>query len=579
VGAPADPPAPGAIADPESVPQPRPSTDTAPGGRYADFKILIDGPAGPPGLDFDADASALAEIIMASRAEFALGIYGPWGSGKTTLMQAIRDRLDGRPDSVLTVWFTAWRYEKEPHLLIPLVDVLREALDERARDDADGHTSAWSSAAAAVGRAGRALLAGLKLSAGVSGFQAEIDFGEVTGAMREGGRDASGPLSAYHSGFVMLRTAIEGLSANGTRRVVIFVDDLDRCLAPNALQVLESMKLFFDVQGCVFVVGLDPGMAEKAVAARYGADGETGTSLDTIGRRYLQKIFQLVFALPVIGPARLGDCLGVIAEGSGWTDQQRADFYDNVCPLLRAAQPDRPVYLRPLKALVNSYVLQVKVLAARLGDALEPSVVCGLLAMSYHPDWQQLYDQLGLDPPQFQLAMRNLVEGDGDPAEVWLSGTKFALPAGLYDFLREPASLILTVPDLGSYVMAAEVTLTAERWVLDARMIVNQVRDLYDKVSRGLESRHGDTVRSMTGAINRLYVLILEHPQPYGRLRVLYEQLESAVSRLKNATERPDGADGPDVASDWLTDVQAPLDEVDAALHEYRRYARISGYS
>ena len=50
------------------------------------------------------------------RAEFALGIFGSWGSGKTTLMQAIKHRLDG-DERVVPVWFAAWRYEREGSLL------------------------------------------------------------------------------------------------------------------------------------------------------------------------------------------------------------------------------------------------------------------------------------------------------------------------------------------------------------------------------------------------------------------------------------------------------------------------------
>ena len=51
----------------------------------------------------------------------------------------------------------------------------------------------------------------------------------------------------------MLRNAISELSGGGKRRIVIFIDDLDRCLPPEALAILESMKLFFDVEGCIFL--------------------------------------------------------------------------------------------------------------------------------------------------------------------------------------------------------------------------------------------------------------------------------------------------------------------------------------
>lgn len=66
---------------------------------YADFTILLDDPAQTPGLGFNAYADALAGIVAHSRAEFAVGIFGTWGSGKTTLMRAIQARLKGRADT------------------------------------------------------------------------------------------------------------------------------------------------------------------------------------------------------------------------------------------------------------------------------------------------------------------------------------------------------------------------------------------------------------------------------------------------------------------------------------------------
>lgn len=67
----------------------------------------------------------------------------------------------------------------------------------------------------------------------------------------------------------MLRGAISEFSKSGVDRVIVFIDDLDRCMAANALEILESMKLFFDMEGFVFVVGLDQAVIERAVTARY----------------------------------------------------------------------------------------------------------------------------------------------------------------------------------------------------------------------------------------------------------------------------------------------------------------------
>src|SRR5208283_2756492 len=92
----------------------------------ADYKIILDSPATNPALGFDNAATALKDIIERSRPQFAIGIFGTWGSGKTTLMHAIEKKLD--PAKTIPVQFSAWRYEREPHLIVPLLDTIREAL-------------------------------------------------------------------------------------------------------------------------------------------------------------------------------------------------------------------------------------------------------------------------------------------------------------------------------------------------------------------------------------------------------------------------------------------------------------------
>jgi len=69
------------------------------------------------------------------------------------------------------------------------------------------------------------------------------------------------------------------------RRLVVFVDDLDRCLPEKAIQVLEALKLFLDVKGCIFVLGLDPEAIESAVRTRYQEEIKP--------REYLEKIIQV----------------------------------------------------------------------------------------------------------------------------------------------------------------------------------------------------------------------------------------------------------------------------------------------
>ena len=136
---------------------------------FRNFKVLLDAPTTKPALGFDDYALAFADVILHSSPQFAIGIFGDWGSGKTTLMDAIKRELEVS-DVVIPVSFNAWRYEREEHLIVPLLDTLREGLvnwsDEAEREG--GERNRARQAASTVGRAARALFAGLTFRANVA---------------------------------------------------------------------------------------------------------------------------------------------------------------------------------------------------------------------------------------------------------------------------------------------------------------------------------------------------------------------------------------------------------------------------
>ena len=94
------------------------------------YKVILDAPARVLALGYMQTANAFKDIIEKSEPQFAIGIFGGWGSGKTTLMDAIQGSLDKNVS--IPVQFSAWRYEKEPHLIIPLLDAVRDALADWA---------------------------------------------------------------------------------------------------------------------------------------------------------------------------------------------------------------------------------------------------------------------------------------------------------------------------------------------------------------------------------------------------------------------------------------------------------------
>src|SRR5262249_33756036 len=203
-----------------------------PASRGGSVKILIDSPSVMPSLGFEATALALAQIIRDSPPRFAVGIFGDWGSGKTTLMQEIQRKLD---KAVVSVEFNAWRYEREPQLLIPLLDTVRGALVEwAAGKDADTRERVRT-AARKVGKIIRGLAAGFSGEVGLPGaVKVTYDVAKSIDAFTMSGEPEQ-PQSLYVAAFRELSQAFADLGEQGAAKIVIFVDDLDRCLPDNAL--------------------------------------------------------------------------------------------------------------------------------------------------------------------------------------------------------------------------------------------------------------------------------------------------------------------------------------------------------
>ena len=85
-------------------------------------------------------------------------------------------------------------------------------------------------------------------------------------------------------------------------RLVVLVDDLDRCLPEVAIETLEAIRLFLFVPRAAFVIAADEGMIEYAVRQHF-PDLPIATGPATYARNYLEKLIQVPFRLPSLGYA------------------------------------------------------------------------------------------------------------------------------------------------------------------------------------------------------------------------------------------------------------------------------------
>jgi hypothetical protein len=242
------------------------------------------------GLGFDAYSRVLAAAATDTRGPFTIGVFGDWGTGKTSLMRLIESRLASDP-RIVTVWFNAWRYEKEEHPIVPLVGTIIQELER--------HQSLKRN----LGDTGKSLIRALRAIAygfsakskvKVPGF-AEVEASFVAKDMIDRDeRQKTDPLldrSLYYGAFNSLDT----VQLKDELRVVILIDDLDRCFPDQAIRLLESIKLVLAQPGFIFVLGVARRVVEGYLQHRYTA--EYGIS-DFKGQLYLDKIVQLPFHLP-----------------------------------------------------------------------------------------------------------------------------------------------------------------------------------------------------------------------------------------------------------------------------------------
>lgn len=458
------------------------SVTSAPDGPVPGMKILLDSPTKSPALGYHDIGRGLATIISESEPRFAVGIFGGWGTGKTTLMSAIKAALP--TSSLVVVDFNAWRFEREPQLLIPLLDTIRAALVEWSDAHGPDAESKVRALAGRIGRVARALAAGLSAEVGLPGaVTVSYELGQAIDQLTAQA-DPGQPQSLYVAAFRELATAFSALDATPVARIVVFVDDLDRCLPANALEVLESIKLFFDLPGFIFVVGLDEQVVVRAIRAKFAAQDEQAGSPDAasapsatagrrLGREYVKKIFQLSYSLPAMLPGQLDELLHSMYREASLGPAQLADLERLVRPYLSYVAVDRRVNPREVKRFVNAYTLQ-----ALVRPDLRRDTILALQTLAFRDEWEGLYDALLTDTDMFaEILDRYRRDDDSEQAFKDLAPGLAVLPPSLASYLRSALAAPLLVPEsLDPYLSSLQSTRGTPAWISEAYKLIGQLR-------------------------------------------------------------------------------------------------------
>ncbi len=365
---------------------------------------------------------------------------------------------------VVPVFFDPWQYEHEEHLVVPLLKTIELALDRVAREVETKRESQASPGDAFAARAQR-FGAEVRNAGGVFGDVAvsllsafkfkfaplkevigiEVDFApkDAFEAARKAQdkRDAAAAvapapwyrrlwapvpqgdagagearLDAVHarlgrreSIYFDLRSALQALTLGDrspSLRLVVLIDDLDRCLPEKAIQVLESVKLFLNIPGFSFVLAVDDEVVERGVAHRYSAytaaargegGGASASGLPITGAEYLEKIVHLPVHLQRWTKAEASDFLratypGLFTAGKRPPQADPADRRDgHVAAATGIGSSTSDAEAQALLDLVLAAVPLVPRKLIRLSEALEYQQAHILDSLKYGLLWRPLH--------------------------------------------------------------------------------------------------------------------------------------------------------------------------------------------
>ena len=277
------------------------------GGSTSDFALWSDNPSSVDLLAFSPVAETVAAAILDDHLDpVALGVSGRWGSGKTTVLQLVEAELRERnkEDSrILVVPTDPWRYDPstgvKESLISEVLSILKDEVDTRAIDEGNAKILIkrlvqrvdWARA--------------ITLAAKSSLLMQIPSLDELVGLVKEPGEDSEGlprGLEAFRNEFAEL---MESQELKYIKRVVVLVDDLDRCLPSTVIETLEGIRLFLAVPKMSFVIAADEERVAEAIRTRYeGISGSTGQPSPDMeeepAKLYLHKIVQTTVPLPAL---------------------------------------------------------------------------------------------------------------------------------------------------------------------------------------------------------------------------------------------------------------------------------------
>lgn len=244
-----------------------------------------------------------------------LALYGPWGSGKSTVLSYVRHYLEHRPvaEQPTVVNFNPWWFSGQENLALAFLGQLQAVLPSRNAN--------FKKLGDLLGDFAEQVGGLVDLSGMTGGAGSKV--GKLVGMITK-----RKPKDIY-----ALKSEISKILQDAQTRILVIIDDIDRLTPEETRQLFTVIKAVADFPNVVYLLAFDREVAAQAIEQQNGMPGD----------RYLEKIIQVPFELPPVDRValraalfkRLDEILGDTSDGlfdkSYWTNA----FHDGIDPLIQ----------------------------------------------------------------------------------------------------------------------------------------------------------------------------------------------------------------------------------------------------
>ncbi|MGI0033575.1 MAG: pentapeptide repeat-containing protein, partial [Nitrososphaeraceae archaeon] len=436
--------------------------------------ILTDDIAIDPILDFNLYRDAIVSIVKNSYPKFTMGIFGDWGTGKTTLINSIDKALQTEKDLII-VRLEAWRYKQEQFAIVSMLRTIAYALPAEKRFE-DLKQKLETSAISFLKKTSDILTSIItKYVSEEDEISQEMfdsfkkEFNSKIQLIAELDRD-----TVYFIGFEEIRKEIKNLRLdNPAFRIIVFVDNLDKCSPKKALEILEFIRVFHDIDGFICIIGISQDMMVKL------SDIENNETSNE-GEHYIKNLIQVPITLPKWSNQ---DIVKLVRDfiKKGMIHEKFKEVIDKNIELISVAVDNNP---REIKRFLNNFIVAYEIFSSKKNFEAKELIFSSkknfeakelLVIQAIHLRWNKFYNILvksdqtffkGLDKylkmdDETRFKSLDLYEGKKDEGDmkVWKVLRDFKTDSDLWNFLVLNSGTLRNIQDWSVYRRAIEVVI------------------------------------------------------------------------------------------------------------------------